>query len=292
MPVAGDRRVSASSPCMKSAQETTRSCQLGASDDYYLALAICRNNASIHDQQACARVAFQDWRDARSECADQNAARIEVCQELGGDAYLPDIHPADFVEGVDNPFFPLVPGTTMVYLSQTPDGLERDEVEVTHDTKVILGVACVTVHDVTTRDGETLEDTLDWYAQDKAGNVWYFGEESKQYEDGDLVSIDGSWKAGRDGAQPGIVMEAHPQVGDFYRQEFLPKEAEDLGRVAALDGTATVPVGSFTGLLETHDSSPLEPGVVEQKFFASGVGTVLEIDADGIRNELVSIEHP
>ena len=282
-------RSSGFTPCVSSAQNTYKSCQLGANDDYYLALALCQNLASARDQLACAKQAAQDAKDALGECADQNAARLEVCQELGGAAYHPAIDPANFVSGVDNPYFPLTPGTTLVYLSQTPDGLERDEVQVTHDTKMILGVPCVVVHDRVTRDGELLEDTLDWYTQDKAGNVWYFGEEAKQYEDGELVSIDGSWKAGRDGAQPGIIMEADPKVGDLYRQEFLPKEAEDLGRVASLDASAVVPYNSFTGLLETDDFSPLEPDIVEQKFYAAGIGTVLEIDADGVRNELAEI---
>jgi hypothetical protein len=230
-----------------------------------------------------------DAKDAMGECGDQNEARLDVCRDLGGSAYHPVIDPANFVTGVDNPYFPLTPGTTLVYESQTPDGLERDEVRVTHNTKMILGVSCIVVHDVVTRNGNLLEDTFDWYAQDKAGNVWYFGEEAKQYEGDELVSIDGSWKAGRDGAQPGIIMEAHPLVGDLYRQEFLPKEAEDMGEVVALDASDAVPYGSFSGMLETNDFSPLEPDIVEQKFYAPGIGTVLEIDADGIRNELVDI---
>src|SRR6185369_9184112 len=115
---------------------------------------------------------------------------------------------------------PLVPGTTFVYEGQTADGFGHDEFAVTHNTKVILGVTCVEVHDVATLDGDVVEDTLDWFAQDNAGNVWYFGENSKQLEDGLVVGVEGSWTAGIDGAKPGIVMEAAPAVGDVYRQEF------------------------------------------------------------------------
>jgi hypothetical protein len=279
----------ASTPCAKTAQDTNKSCQLDASSDYYIALAVCRNLTSEPQRTACSKQAFSDSKDAVAECAEQKLARIEVCQELGGGAYHPAIDPADFVAGVDNPRFPLTPGTTLVYESHTPDGLERNEVRVTHDTKTILGVPCIVVHDVVALNGVVTEDTLDWYAQDRKGNVWYFGEESKGYQGDELVSIDGSWKAGRDGAQPGIVMLAGPRVGDFYRQEFLPGEAEDMARVASLNASAVVPYGSFAGLLETEDFTPIEPDVVEQKFYASGVGTVLEIDAEGVRTELVSI---
>ena len=287
--LASPLRTSGGTPCAKSAQGTYKSCQLGANADYYLALAICQNLLDSEERAACTREAAEDSKEALAECAEQNEARLEVCRDLGGGAYQPAIDPADFVAEVDNPYFPLTPGTTLVYESHTPEGLERQEMQVTRDTRTILGVSCIVVHDVVTLEGEVVEDTLDWYAQDKAGNVWYFGEESKEYEDGELVSLGGSWKAGRDGAQPGIVMEAQPQVGDLYRQEFLPNEAEDLARVAGLNASCVVPYGSFTGLLETRDFSPLEPDIVEQKFYAPGIGTVLEIDADGGRNELVAI---
>jgi len=154
-------------------------------------------------------------------------------------------------------------------------------VTVTNETKEIMGVTCVVVRDTVTVDGELVEDTFDWYAQDKYGNVWYFGEESKQYEDGDLVSLEGSWKAGVDGAQPGIIMEADPVVGDLYRQEFAPGEAEDMGEVLALGETVTVPAGTFTDCLKTKDFTPMEPEVVEHKYYAPGVGVVKEVMVEG-----------
>jgi hypothetical protein len=135
--------------------------------------------------------------------------------------YQPVIDPANFVSGIDNPYFPLAPGTTFTYEAKTADGLERDVVSVTHDTKVILDVTCTVVTDQSTVDGVIEEDTIDWYAQDKEGNVWYFGEFTTQFDNGVPVGHAGSWEAGVDGAQPGIVMLANPQPGQSYRQEFL-----------------------------------------------------------------------
>ena len=280
----------AATPCATSAQASLRSCQFGVLDDFWLSAAKCPNFPSREERDACIRQAQGDKKDALAECRDQNEARLQVCADLGGEAYHPIIDPADFVSGVDNPFFPLTPGTTLVYEAHTETGVEHDEVHVTRDVKRILGVSCTVVRDVVLLDGQLIEDTLDWYAQDIRGNVWYFGEEAKAYEDGELVSIDGSWKAGRDGALPGIIMEARPRVGDVYRQELLAGEAEDLASVSSLDKSVTVPYGSFSHCLMTDDSSPLEPDVAEQKFYAPGVGTVLEIDADGSL-ELIAITH-
>ena len=193
---------------------------------------------------------------------------------------------------VTNPFFPLAPGTVFTYRSVTADGTEIDRVEVTHDRKLILGVSCVVVHDVSHVDGALTEDTKDYFAQDKHGNVWYFGELSQQFEDGELVAIDGSFQAGRDGAKPGIIMQAAPRVGETYRQEFALAEAEDAGTVLDLHANATVPFGSFLNCLRTRDFSPLEPDVEENKFYAPGIGSVLEIDlSTGDRLELISVTH-
>lgn len=277
--------------CQLSAQATSQSCELGTRDAFWLAVAICANDAPPGQRQACLERARENERNGEVECREQNEARLRVCDELGGGAYVPVIDPENFVDGVENAYFPLVPGTTFVYLSDTPQGIERDEVVVTHDTKPILGVKCTVVRDTVTLNGQLVEDTEDWYAQDIKGNVWYFGEEAKNYEDGDLVDIAGTWKAGRDGAQPGVIVKARPRVGDLYRQEFLPATAEDLGRIASLDETVMVPYGSFDHCLQTRDFSPLDPGIVEQKFYAPGTGLVLEIDADGTRVELVEVRH-
>jgi hypothetical protein len=201
------------------------------------------------------------------------------------------IRPSDFVAAVDNPLFPLVPGTRFRYKGTTDEGPETDITEVTRQTKRILGVPAVVVRDRVTRDGELVEDTLDWYAQDRAGNVWYLGEDTKEYENGKVVSTAGSWQAGVRGAQPGIVMEAQPRVGDSYRQEFDKGEAEDMADVLSVSERAKVPFGTFGQLLLTKEYTPLEPDIVEHKYYARGVGFVLEVTVKGgsDRLELVDV---
>jgi hypothetical protein len=210
----------------------------------------------------------------------------------GGQSSNPTIDPANFVAAVTNPYFPLVPGTTLNYSSQTDSGTQTDAVTVTHDTKVILGVTCTVVHDVAMQDGEVIEDTYDWYAQDKDDNVWYFGEDTKAFDNGQ-VDTEGSWEAGVDGAEPGIIIEGDPQVGDAYRQEFAAGVAEDRGEVLSLDESVTVAAGTFNTCMRTKDFSLLEPGVVENKFYCLNVGQVLAILVQGgsEREELVSITH-
>jgi hypothetical protein len=205
--------------------------------------------------------------------------------------YNPQIDPADFVSGIDNPYFPLTAGTTFTYEAETADGLERDVVSVTDDTKLILGVACTVVTDRSTLDGVIEEDTVDWYAQDKEGDVWYFGEYTTQFENGVPVGHTGSWEAGVDGAQPGIVMPADPQPGASYRQEFLEGVAEDMAKVLRLNARVSVPYGGFDGCLVTKEWSPLEPGAIEHKYYARGVGLVLveELKSKTVRVELVDV---
>lgn len=205
--------------------------------------------------------------------------------------YRKEIDPADFVDRVDNRYFPLTPGTTFVYEGETEDGTVRIEDYVTHETKQILGVTCVVVRNRVIENGDLVEETFDWYAQDKDGNVWYFGEDAKEYEAGVVVSTEGSWEAGVDGAMPGIIMEANPQVGDFYRQEYYKGEAEDMAEVLSLTESASVIYGSFDNLLMTREWTPLEPGVVEHDYYAPGVGLILEVMVEGgsERVELVEI---
>jgi hypothetical protein len=193
-----------------------------------------------------------------------------------GKPYRPRFDPAGFVRTIDNPFFPLVPGTTLVYEGMSGGERETVTVTVTDETKEILGITATVVQDRVFVDGTLAEDTFDWYAQDRQGNVWYLGETTKEYEDGKVVSTEGSWEAGVDGAQPGIIMLADPQVGDTYRQEFYEGEAEDVARVLALDESVTVSHGSFDGVLRTEDWTPLEPKIRENKFYARGIGVVFE----------------
>ena len=195
-------------------------------------------------------------------------------------SYNPVIDPAQFVKHVDNPFLPLVPGATLRYRSTSDEGVQDIVVTVTPTTRVIAGVTCTVVHDVVTEGGETREDTWDWYAQDRAGSVWYFGEDTKEYEHG-KVSTEGSWETGVKGAKPGLVMPAHPTVGQMYRQEYLVGEAEDEAQVIALDESVTVTAGAFSGCVKTKEWSRLEPGVLEHKYYAPGVGVVAEVMIEG-----------
>jgi len=192
---------------------------------------------------------------------------------------------ADFVSKIDNPYWPMAPGSTWVYRE---DG-QRVEVTVTNRRKEILGIAATVVHDVVSEDGELVEDTFDWYAQDADGNVWYVGEDTKEYENGKVKSTEGSWEAGVDGAQAGVVVAAEPEVGLTYRQEYYRGEAEDAARVLSLDEKVEVPIGRFAGVLMTKDYTPLEPALVEHKFYAKGVGPVLALTISGgsDREELV-----
>ena len=204
--------------------------------------------------------------------------------------YAPRIDPAAFASVVDNPYFPLRPGMRWEYRSKTEDGTETTVVEVTNNTRTLMGVPCVEVRDTVRLDGEVIEDTLDWYAQHRDGTVWYFGEDTKEYEKGKVVTTKGSWEAGVKGALPGIVMPAQPRVGDRYRQEYYKGEAEDMAEVLATTDRAQVPTGAYDGVVKTKDTTPLEPQVLEQKFYAQGVGPVLTIDiaGGGTRDELVS----
>lgn len=201
-----------------------------------------------------------------------------------------------FVAVIDNPYYPLIPGTTFEYRTETPDGVETNTVEVTRETKTILGVTATVVHDRVFLEGDLTEDTFDWFAQDIAGNVWYLGEQSCEVENGQCVSTGGSWEAGVGGAQPGVVMWANPgaQKGTTYRQELLAGEAEDVAKVIGLNAKVDTPYGSFTGCLETMEWSPLETASREHKFYCPGTGLVLELapSSGHERSELVGIVRP
>lgn len=185
------------------------------------------------------------------------------------------LDPGNFVSVIDNPYFPLEPGTTFIYRGESEGTSTRDVMEVTYDTKVILGVTTTVVHDQAFEEGVLVEDTLDWYAQDKAGNVWYFGEDTKELdENGNVISTEGSWEAGVNGAEPGIIMLADPKKGDKYQQEFAADVAEDMAQVIGFEDGVCVRYGCFDNVLVTKEWTPLEHGVVENKFYAPGVGFI------------------
>jgi len=226
----------------------------------------------------------------------------QASQQAGSTQTNPceDPDPSNFVDKdgnpfkIDNMFFPLKPGTTFFYKGEEEGVSSRNEVEVTHDTKEILGVTTTVVHDQVFegKKGWLAEDTFDWYAQANDGTVCYFGENTKELDkNGNVISREGSWKAGGNGAKPGIIMEAHPKVGDTYQQEFSAGVAEDMAKVLSLDKSTCVPYRCFDNLLLTKEWTPLEPGVAEHKYYAKDVGFIREVVVKGgkERSELVRI---
>jgi hypothetical protein len=271
-------------PCVIATIEATKACRQSVISDLWRERAVCTNLPS-DEVGKCRMEVLEDARASLAECALRRDARREVCTRLGGGSYYIDVDPNDFLNNngnpiIDNPYLPLLPGRTLVYEVDTDEGLERIEVTTTRDTVEILGVTCRVVRDTVSIKGELLEDTYDWFAQDTAGNVWYFGELSFNYEDGEIVDIEGSWKAGEDGAQPGIVMPANPMLGDFNRQEYLILEAEDVAGVVGVDETVVIDFGTYNGCLKTEDWTPIEPDGIEHKFYAPAVGLVLETKPD------------
>jgi len=205
--------------------------------------------------------------------------------------YAPSIDPANFVAKVDNRFWPLEPGTGFHYVGTRGTTAQEDDEVVTHQTRRILGIAATVVRDTVSERGRPIERTLDFYAQDKQGNVWYLGEDSFEREHGRFVRASDSWRSGVGGAKPGIIMPANPRPGDSYRQEYYPPgQALDQARVLGRRGAAKVPYGTFVRALVTSEFSPLEPQT-EEKYYVAGVGEVLERVVKGHHEEfrLVSV---
>lgn len=201
---------------------------------------------------------------------------------------LPEMPPPkDFVSDIEHPYLPLRPGARWVYRQVSPEGEERIVVTVLAVPRVVAGVTATVVHDRVTLDGRLVEDTYDWFAQDRTGNVWYLGEDTTAYAPGEAPSKEGSWEAGIDGAEAGIALPGRPRIGDRYQQEYLRGVAEDRGEVVDLDSAGTVPWGTFRDAIRTRDTTPLEPDLVEFKYYVRDVGNVLE-ESDGDRVELVS----
>jgi hypothetical protein len=198
----------------------------------------------------------------------------DVIDPGDGGVYAVEIDPANFTDVVDNPFLPYRPGTQWVYEERSPDGeVQVVTIEVLDETRTVMGVDTVVVHDqVTNEVGDLVENTFDWYAQDTDGNVWYFGEDTTSYDEDGTISHDGAWEAGIDGALPGIVMPGSPTPSDTgYRQEYRQGVAEDMGQI----------IDVASGVVVTRDWTPLEPDVIEEKTYLTGVGFVHEIQTEG-----------
>jgi hypothetical protein len=257
---------------------------------FSLTIAGCQNKKENGDNGS-------EHSSAASEAANNGDNKNAiVLNDNNGDTYNPVIDSVNFVSTIDNPYFTLTPGRIWVYEGTKEDGeKERVEIEVTSDTKKILGVATTVVREREWIDGELVEDTFDWYAQDKDGNVWYFGEDSREIEDGQVVSTDGSWEAGVNGAKPGIMMKANPQVGDAYRQEFFKGEAEDMGEVLGLNEPVSIGLGNYQNCCKIKDWNPLEPNIVEHKFYSQEVGNLVlekKVTGKSEKVELVEFKAP
>jgi hypothetical protein len=221
-----------------------------------------------------------------SQIADDegsSSTTAEAALDLPQGSEAVDLEPADFTTNINNPWWPMEPGTRWTYREIDEDGKEvKVVVIVTTETKKIAnGITARVVRDTVTEDGELIEDTKDWYAQDSEGNIWYLGEDTAEFEDGKLTTKAGSFEAGVNGALPGIIMPADPQPGMKYRQEYYEGEAEDNGEIVSLNEMAEVPFGQFEDVLLTKDTITIEPDVLEYKLYAKGVGPVLVLGVSG-----------
>lgn len=206
-----------------------------------------------------------------------------------GAAYHPKIDPRLFTDHLTNRYFPLTPGSTMIYTGTRDGSPEQVNVTVARGGKTIMGVRCIVVSDIVTSNNTLVEKTTDWYAQDAAGNVWYFGEDTREYKNGNLTSTAGTWEAGVDGAQPGIVIHAAPKPGPTYRQEYRPGVAEDMARVLTVNTIVRVPAGTYRHSVETYDTDPLHPDKIENKWYAPGVGLVKANRIGGSHHEVIRL---
>jgi hypothetical protein len=289
----------AANACRDVAEAAYKACRYETEDDYWIAAASCYNTSA--GKKACLKAAAEERDDGRESCYEQRQARRELCSALGPQPYDPDFGP--FVDPLQiggavpvNPFFPLVVGNRWTY--QEEGGGETVVVQVLAKTKAIEGATCVVVNDKVTEDGKLVEDTDDWVAQRAVNqDVIYCGEEVKDFEhfpgdapeEAELVSIDGSFKWGRDHALPGIWVPANPVVGQVYRQEFAIGDAEDVVEVLNLTADESVPAHTCQNdCLQTRDFTPLEPDAEEVKYYAPGIGRILEVNSEsGKRVELV-----
>lgn len=284
--------------CTATAEAAQTACESEVEDDYWITIGNCTNVSNAGARKKCLKLAETEKEEGAELCVEQLDARSELCDAIGEARYDPEFDPADFVDPLEigvsvdpNPYFPLVQGRQWIY----EGGGEIITVTITDRVKSITGVNCLMVNDVVEKDGSVIEDTDDWYAQDEDGNVWYCGEDARDFElqDGEeepeLISIEGSWKAFRDFAEPGILMWADPQLGTVYRQEMALGDAEDAAEIVSVSASEAVPAAICTDdCVVTLDFTPLDPGGFEYKYYAPGVGMILEIDPEtGDRLELV-----
>jgi len=296
--------------CSQTSQVAQKACEKSAQMSYFLAIGICHNLSGVNEKEDCLTNTQRVLDSKINECKEQFEARNSICKELGEGAYDPEIVNLDFVKPfknvVGNLYFPIKPGRVLKYRRVAPDGNEsiiRRYIDVTNQQKKILGVTCRAVRfTAETKEGILMKDTLRWYAQDKDGTVWDFGEAAYQYDLGLIVGTEGSWNAGVSGAMPGISMYADPKShqGKVYRQQFFLGQVENVARVAGivdklplLKKNTKLPKTVHGPYLQIQEFSPLNPTSLNNpinKFYAPGVGLVLTIAPDGTQDVILTIE--
>lgn len=311
--------------CAAVAELLGRSCDIDIMDDFLEGKATCQDTSDEEEFEECIADVEESREEDLQECGAITDERIELCDDLEdavydsnfGEAFAANfVDPRDIGDTVEpNPYFPLVAGNQWVYAGtfiEEDDDEDDDEdaddddddedaddeeeegelvtetitVTVTDKVKLIQGILCVVVNDKEEVDGEVVEETDDWFAQDMDGNVWYCGEISREFEffddeDPELVEIEGSWKAGRESAKAGILLPAEPVVEDIFRQEQLFGEAEDISEIVSVTGTESSPAASCDGnCLVTFEYTPLEPEAEEYKYYLPGTGLIVEVDLE------------
>lgn len=296
--------------CSQTAKTLFAACKASVTDDNLVKKAICTNIADKEQREGCLDELKAEGKEAAQLCQKQRDGRFDACESLGEGRYDPNLDPALFDDPKNptrpNPYFPLTVGNRWEYRG----GNEVNTLEVRDETKLIAGVGCIIVRDKVFKNNDLAENTDDWFCQAKDGNVWYFGEEVKNFEsfDGDnprnpeLVKIDGSFKAGRDGDKPGVIFQASPAVGQVYLEEFSLGNAEDVteilstsykfGNNSELDQLVPQQLAEllcFAGdCVVTKNFSLLEPGVFARKYYARGIGSFLEVESEGDVIQLTS----
>ncbi|MGE0825548.1 MAG: hypothetical protein AB7G75_16905 [Candidatus Binatia bacterium] len=289
--------------CSQTAKFLSDACNKEVQNDYFKARAICLNVLDTEEHSQCNVEATTTRNENQQLCRAQRTARLDVCKAIGEDRYepnfAPDLFETDFANLPQlNPYLPLAIGNQWGYAG----GEETIKIEVLNETKLIEGVTCIVVRDQVSIDGDLHEDTDDWFCQAKNGDVYYGGEEVKDFEsfDGDnsrrpeLVSIDGSFKHGRDGDKGGILFFMSPIPGQVCRQEFSVATAEDVAEVLSItysfganpDLDRFVPQNlaellcSSGNCVVTKEYSPIEPETVERQYYTPGIGVFLEVNLD------------
>jgi hypothetical protein len=294
--VAAGSATAATLNCSSSANSMFTACKYDANDNFWVEYSKCQNLTNQALRNDCIEEARDDNEENVDLCDDQKSARRTICRGLREAIHDPLINPAAFVDPLQigtsvapNPYLILTPGYTRVYQTAT----EIITITVTHETQNILGVNCIVSRDtVTDLEGELIEDTVDFFAQDGFGNVWYFGETTAEYEGGFPVSVDGTFKAGDARAKPGIAMQAMPHVGTLYREEFALGEAEDVAEILSTTASESAPGARCSGTcLLTRNSTPISPDNIENKYYAPGIGEIVAFRVDDPGNREVLVEY-